>query len=219
AIIIVSVINLIDISEFKALFSTKKSEGFIAVLTAICTLLIGIQEGILVGVVASMVNILLKYSRPTVAELGLIPGTRLFANMERNPDTKTIDGVLILRVDASFSFVNAEFFRDYILEKTHQRNESTRFVIIDGSSINSLDTTATDQLKSMVGILKNWNIELYLTGLKGPVRDVIDKSGLRSFMGEDHFYREPHEAVVHVLKIMDRKDETSRLDVYRDVSS
>lgn len=218
AIIIVSALNLIDLSEFKSLYNTKHSEGLIAVFTAGCTLLIGIQEGILLGVVASMLHILYRYSRPNVAELGVIPGTRLFQNLDRNPEAKTIDSILILRVDASFSFVNAEFFRDFILEKSRERNESTRFVIIDGSSINSLDTTATDQLKSMITTLQNWDIELYITGLKGPVRDVIDKSGLRDFLGKDHYFREPHEAVTQILKVMDKQDQKSRLEDYKEVT-
>jgi SulP family sulfate permease len=218
AMIIISTLNLINISEFKFLFKTKRSEGFIAVFTAACTLLIGIQEGILLGVVASMLNILYKYSRPNVAELGIIPGTRLFQNIDRNPEAQAIEEILILRVDASFSFVNAEFFRDFILEKSRERNESTHYVIIDGSSINSLDTTAIDQLKSMITTLQNWDIELYITGLKGPVRDVINKSGLKDFLGEDHFYREPHEAVTKILKKMDKEDQESRLEDYKDVT-
>lgn len=217
AIIIISSLNLIDISEFKSLYKTKRSEGSIAVFTAVCTLLIGIQEGILLGVVASMLNILYKYSRPNVAELGVIPGTRLFKNLDRNPEAKPIDSILILRVDASFSFVNADFFRDFVLQKSRERNESTRFVIIDGSSINSLDTTAVDQLKSMITTLRNWDIEFYITGLKGPVRDVINKSGLRDFLGDDHYFREPHEAVTKILEIMDEEDQKSRLDDYKEV--
>ncbi|MEL7832959.1 SulP family inorganic anion transporter [Fodinibius sp. Rm-B-1B1-1] len=218
AIIIVASLNLIDIGEFKLLYRTKPSEGLIAIFTAGCTLLIGIQEGILLGVVASMIHMFYKYSRPNVAELGIIPGTRLFKNLERNPEAKPIDGLMILRVDASFSFVNADFFRDYIIEKSRERNQSTHYVIIDGSTINTLDTTAVDKIKSMVGTLKNWNIELYIAGLKGPVRDVVSKSGLREFLGDDHFYRDPHEAVSHILEKIDQKDESSRLADYKDVT-
>lgn len=218
AIIIVSALNLIDIQEFKFLYKTRHSEGLIAIFTAGCTLLIGIQEGILLGVVASMIHMLYKYSRPNVAELGIIPGTRLFKNLDRNPEAKPIDGLMILRVDASFSFVNADFFRDYIIEKSRERNKSTRYVVIDGSTINTLDTTAIEQLKTMVGTLKNWDIELYIAGLKGPIRDIIDKSGMREFMGDDHFYRDPHEAVSHILKLIDEEDESSRLADYNDVT-
>ena len=217
AIIIVSALNLIDIGEFKFLYKTKRSEAFIAIFTAACTLLIGIQEGILLGIVASMLHMLYKYSRPNVAELGVIPGTRLFKNLERNPEAKPINGLMILRVDASFSFVNADFFRDYIIKKSREQNESTRYVIIDGSTINTLDTTAVEQIKMMVGTLKNWDIELYITGLKGPIRDVIEDSGLRDFVGDNHFYRDPHEAVSHILERIDKEDKSSRLDAYKDV--
>jgi len=220
AIIIISALNLIDIGEFKFLYKTKRSEGFIAIFTAGCTLLIGIQEGILLGVVASMFHMLYKYSRPSVAELGILPGTRLFKNLERNPEAKPINGLMILRVDASFSFINADFFRDYIIEKSRERNQSTRYVVIDGSTINTLDTTALDKIKSMVGTLKNWDIELYITGLKGPVRDVVSKSGLREFLGDDHFYRDPHEAVSHILEHIDeeKEEDSSRLSDYKDVT-
>lgn len=217
AIIIVSALNLIDIEEFKFLYTTNRSEGLIAIFTAVCTLFIGIQEGILLGIIASMLHILYKYSRPNVAELGIIPGTRLFKNLDRNPEARPINRLLILRVDASFSFINADFFRDYIIEKSRERNEETRFVIIDGSTINTLDTTAVDMLKSMISTLENWNIKLYITGLKGPVRDVINKSGLKDHLGGDHFFRDPHEAVSHVLEIMDSEDEKTRLDDYKDV--
>lgn len=217
AIIIVASLNLIDIGEFKFLYKTKRSEGLIAIFTAGCTLLIGIQEGILLGVVASMIHMLYKYSRPNVAELGVIPGTRLFKNLERNAEAKPIDGLMILRVDASFSFVNADFFRDYVIEKSRERNQSTHYVIIDGSTINTLDTTAIDKIKSMVGTLKNWDIELYIAGLKGPIRDIIEKAELKEFMGEDHFYRDPHEAVSHILEKIDQEDKSSRLANYKDV--
>jgi len=171
--------------------------------------------------VASMIHMFYKYSRPNVAELGIIPNTRLFKNLERNPEAKAIDRLMILRVDASFSFVNADFFRDYIIEKSRERNQSTRYVIIDGSTINTLDTTAIEKIKSMVGTLNNWDIELYIAGLKGPVRDVVDKSGLREYLGSDHYFRDPHEAVSHILEKMDQEDketDKTRLANYNDVT-
>lgn len=219
AIIIVSVFGLIDIEEIKFLYKAKKSEGVIATFTFFCTLLIGIQEGILLGVGASMLTMLFKYSKPAVAELGVIPGTRLFKNLDRNSKAKRIDGVLILRVDASFSFINAEFFRDFILEKSEQQDKNTHFVIIDGSSINMLDTTATDSLQSIIKTLRSWDMELYMSGLKGPVRDVIKKSGLKEFLGPDHYCEDPHEAVEKVLEKMDSRDGGNRSRKYYEISN
>lgn len=218
AIIIVSVFGLVDIQEIKFLFKAKRSEGIIAIFTFVSTLLIGIQEGILLGVGASMLTMLYKYSRPAVAELGIMPGTRIYKNLKRNPKATQIDGLLILRVDASFSFINAEFFRDFILEKSEKQDKNTQFVIIDGSSINMLDTTAIDSLKSIIKTLRGWDMELYISGLKGPVRDVIEKSGLKEFLGPDHYCEDPHEAVERILEKMDNRDGGSRSRKYYEIS-
>lgn len=215
AIIIVSVYGLVDIEEIKFLVRTRKSEGGIAIFTFLSTLLVGIQEGILMGIGASMLLMLYKISRPSVAELGVIPNTRSFKNLERNPDAKQIEGILILRIDASFSFMNAEFFRDFILEKSEEQNRETRCVIIDGSSINVLDTTAIDSLISVIKTLRNWDMDLYLTGLKGPVRDIADKSGLKKYLGDNHFCRTPHQAVKNILEKLDDEDEGNRLEEYQ----
>jgi len=223
AIIIVSAFSLIEIEEVKFLFRAKRSEGWVSIFTAASTLLIGIQEGILLGVLASMVVILYSLSRPKVAELGLIPGTRSFKNIERNLESVRIEDIIILRVDAAFSFVNAEFFRDFILEKSRQRNDSnqTQYVIIEGSAINDLDVTAVDSLKSVIKVLKEWNIELYIAGLKGHVRDMAARSGLKEYLGEHRFCRSPHQAVMEILKKMDEKKEkgrADRLDQYKEKS-
>lgn len=218
AIIIVSVFGLIDIDEARFLARTKKSEGGIALFTFFSTLFIGIQEGILLGVGASMLLMLYRSSRPNIAELGLMPHTQSYKNLERNSEAVQIRGILLLRLDASFSFMNAEFFRDFILRKSEAQDKETKYVIIDGSSINIMDTTAIDSIVSVIKILHKWDMDLYLAGLKGPVRDIVKRSGLDEYLGKDHFCRTPHEAVKRILMLMDEKDDGDRSDEYDDLS-
>lgn len=213
AIIVASIIKMIHIREFKALFKTSRTEGFIAIGTAIATLFIGIQEGIFLGVLASLIKTLYHYTRPNVAELGLVPGTRLFMDIDRNEGAHHIKKVLILRVDASFSYINADFFRDVVLEKSRKRNKTTKYVVIDGSTINTLDTTAIEQLEIMTSTLRSWGMDLYITGLRGNIRDVFNKSGFINQLGVDHLFREPHEAIQYLLKVMDEE----RLENYQKV--
>jgi SulP family sulfate permease len=61
-------------------------------------------------------------------------------------------------------------------------------------------------------------MDLYLSGLKGPVRDIIERSGFEEYLGSDHFYRTPHMAVKHVLELLDKKDDGSRADDYKKLS-
>lgn len=214
AIIIVAATGLVDLSEVLTLFQIKRREGFIALFTFICTLVIGIQEGILFGVGASLFAVLYRLSRPNVAELGHIQGTREFRDRRRFPEAYPIAGVLVLRVDAAFSFTNAEFFKNFILSKSQQEGSAFRTVIVDGSSINDLDSTAVDALFSIIDELDERDIELHFTGLIGPVRDLMRRSDLRERLGKDHFHMNPHRAVMHVLRQWDKQDGGSRLARY-----
>jgi SulP family sulfate permease len=215
AIIIVSAVNLVDVEEIRFLFEARRSEGTIAMITAGSTLIIGIQEGILLGIGASMLFMLFRLSRPEVAELGHIPGTQIYQNLERKQQAKRFEEVIILRVDASFSFVNADYFKKFILEQSHKQRRDIHFVVIDGSSINDLDTTAIDSVATIVDTLRGWDIELYFTGLKGPVRDVVKRSGLRDKIGRNHFYQTSHDAIKEILGELDVRDDGKRSEDYK----
>jgi SulP family sulfate permease len=214
AIIIVAGIGLIDLRELRILFRARRRDGYIALFTAFSILFIGLQEGILLGIGASVVVVLFRISRPNVAELGHVPGTRLFRDMERFEQAVRLRDIMVLRVDASFSFANAEYFKDYILEKSEREGRTVEVVVVDGTSINDLDTTAIEALVSVFESLEEMDIELHLTGLIGPVREVVRRSGLYGLLGENQFHLDPHEAVVSVLRRWDEEDGGSRVDDY-----
>ncbi|WP_103663817.1 SulP family inorganic anion transporter [Gracilimonas amylolytica] len=214
AIIVVSVSGLIDIKELKFLVNTKRRDALVALITFISVLAIGIQEGIIIGLVSSVLALLLKMSKPTVAELGLMPETRDFKNKERFSEVKTIPGILILRVDAPFSFVNAEFFKNYILEKSMNGSEAPKYVIIDGTTIGDLDISAMDSLLMIIETLNKQGIELYISGLIGPVRDVIRKSDISTFVKSNRFHNTVHDGVKAALKKLDSEDGGHRLEEY-----
>jgi SulP family sulfate permease len=214
AIIIVSGVGLVDLSEVRALFRARRRDGAIALFTTACTLIVGIQEGIILGIAASMVAVLYRISRPNLAELGHVPGTRLFRDRDRFPHAVRIQDMMILRVDAAFSFANAEYFKDFLLEKGESEGRNVRVVILDGTSINALDTTAIRALKSTVEALEAQGIELHLSGLIGPVREVVRRSGLHDLMGERSFHMDPHDAVVSILARWDREDGGDRVARY-----
>jgi SulP family sulfate permease len=214
AIIIVAGLGLIDLNELRHLFVMRRRDGSIALFTACAILFIGLQEGILLGIGASVIAVLFRISRPNVAELGHVPGTRLFRDMERFEQAVRLKDVMVLRVDASFSFANAEYFKDFILKKSEGEGRTVEVVVVDGSSINDLDTTAVEALASVVESLEEMGIDLHVAGLIGPVREVVRRTGLYGLLGEDRFHLDTHEAVVHVLEHWDAQDGGSRADDY-----
>ena len=219
AIIIVAAMGLVDVQEIRYLFETRRREGAIALFTFACTLALGIQEGILLGVGASIVAVLYRVSRPNVAELGHVRETRSYHDIQRYKEAHPIEGILLLRVDAAFSFANAEYFKDFILGKSRRDKHAIQAVVVDGASINDLDTTAAETLSMVIDELREKNIELYFTGVIGPVRDTLRRSGLYEKLGEDHFFENPHDAVTHILAERDATDGADRLGDYLDTTA
>jgi len=206
AIIIVASLSLINLGELRYMFRTKQRDGYIALFTFITILIIGIQEGILLGITASLVGVLYRASRPNVAELGHIEGSHFFRDVTRYPEATKIRGVLVLRVDASFSFNNAEYFKEYILSKSEEENRNIEAVIIEGRSINDLDTTAIEALQIVLDSLKELGIDLHFAGLKGPIRDIMLRSGLARKLGGSHFHMTTHQAVQFILEKWTKED-------------
>lgn len=214
AIIILAGLGLVDIEEMRQLWRTKRSDGYIAGFTFLATLGLGVEEGILLGIVVGIGALLYRISRPHVAELGHLPATHSFKNLERFSEASVVEDILILRVEAGFSFFNAKFLRNYILKKSDDGHRRVRAVVIDGMSINYLDTTALDSLLYVVETLESWGVELHFAGLTGPVRDVVQDSVLMEHLDKDQFHRTPYHAVQHLLERWDREEGTHRLEEY-----
>ena len=214
AIIVVSGLGLIDLQELRALFRARRLDGYIALFTAGATLFIGVQEGILLGIGASVLAVLFRISQPNVAELGHVPGTRRFRDLDRFEQATRLEDILVLRVDAAYSFANAHYFRDFLLEETRREGRDVSVVVVDGSSINALDATAVEALFSVANRMEKAGIEMHLTGLIGPVRETVRRSGLHTRIGADRFHLDPHGAVVQVLARWDEQDDGSRLETY-----
>jgi sulfate permease, SulP family len=215
-IIVMAVIGFVHPEEVRFLFRAKRRDGYLAVFTFAVTLLLGIREGILLGIAASATALLYRLSRPHVAELGHLPGTRFFRDLDRQPGAVRLESLLLLRLDAGVTFLNAEFLRRFVLSKVDREERRVRAVILDGITINDLDTTAVEALEGVADALEDQGVELHLTGLIGPVRDVVRRSGLYEKLGKDRFHRSPHQAVKYILLEWDQADGMDRLDQYRD---
>ncbi len=194
AIIVVAISKLVDWREVRYLFEVKRADGLIAILTFLSTVLVSVVMGIVIGVMASVFAIMYRISRPHVAVLGHIPGTRSYRNVERYPQAEKTEGVLMLRIDSSFSFANAEYVRDTI-RRLVLEEDNLHAVVLDGSGINDLDMTAAAVLANIAETLRGRDITFYITGLKGPVRDTISGTPLIDEIGEANLLMTPHRAM------------------------
>ncbi|THH37541.1 SulP family inorganic anion transporter [Neolewinella litorea] len=188
AIIIFSVGKLFDLDEMQRLYRLAPRELAVLLVTFLFTLFAGLQYGIAGGVALSLTFVFLRAARPHLAELGRIPGTNAFRNVNRFEEAEVDPELLIVRFDAELYFGNAEFFGDRILGMAEERGKQLRAVVVDAHTINDLDTTGLHALEQLYEGLHSRGIALYLSGAIGPVRDFLFRSGLMERMGaEAHF--------------------------------
>jgi SulP family sulfate permease len=198
AIIVVAVAGLVDWAEVRHIAAVKRSDLVTLVVAFVATLVAGIELGIAIAVVTSMLMVFVRMSRPHSATLGRVPGTTTYRNVARFPEVETRPGLRIVRVDAALSFANASHVKRLILDQgTADPGQRQPVLVLDASGINDIDVTGTEMLGEVLDDLDDRGVELHVTDLKGPVRDVLHRSGLWTRL-EPHLHASVHDAVLAV---------------------
>jgi len=195
AIIMVAVFGLLDFSMPSQLLKFSKRDLVILNVTLIITVTVGIKEGIFVGVILSGVMLVYKSTKPHIALLGRIPNTHFYRNVNRFDDVEVHQNILIVRFDAQLHFANTTYFKDRLYELATIKGAELRLLVIDGESINALDSTAIYALFEVLDYFNKKNVTITFTGLKGPVRDKMIASGFMKHADEKRFFMSIQEAV------------------------
>ena len=179
SIIIVAVIQLIDIKYAIRLYNSRKDEFAILLFTFILTLFIGISQGIIYGIILSLLLLVYRASKPHYAFLGRIGSTNYFQNIERFPDEVTVrEDLIILKFDAQLFFGNIEFFKQLVFDAVEKNSKKIKGFIINARSINYIDSTAAEELVVIIKKLQKKDIRVMIVGAIDPSRDIIINSKL-----------------------------------------
>jgi len=195
AVIMVAVFDLIDLKETRHLWQANRSDFWMLVVTFVGTLILGIEEGIGIGVILSLAMIIFRITRPHVAELGQVPNTHYYRNVERFQQIATRNDKLILRFDAQLYFANTQFFKETITRYATKKGAALKTIILNFDSINNVDSSATNMLEEVVKAYRINDVKVLFTGVKGPVRDAMEKTHLIEIIGEQHFFMSVQKAV------------------------
>lgn len=195
AIIIVAAFGLLDFSMPKNLLSYNLRDLIILNSTLLMTVFVGIKEGIIFGIVLSLIMLIYKTTKPHIAVLGQVPGTHFYRNIKRFGDVIVQPEILIIRFDAQLYFANTQFFKDNLKQFAKEKGDALKMIIIDGESLNALDSSAIFALEEIHDYFSSKEITLAFTALKGPVRDTLVKSKLMKKIRYDHCFMSIQEAM------------------------
>lgn len=196
AIIVVAVFGLLDFTVPKQLLKYSKRELVILNITLLVTATVGIKEGIFIGVVLSLGMLIYTSAKPHIAILGRIPDTHFYRNIKRFEGLLiTSEEILIVRFDAQLFFANVQYFKDKLEDSVKKKGGKLKLLIIDGESINSIDSSGVYMLSDVIAKYKSMNIDIAFTGMKGPVRDVLEKSSTMKKISYQNCFLSIQEAV------------------------
>jgi len=174
ATIIVAVLSLVDFSILKRAWAFSHADFAAVSVTILLTLIFGVEAGVSAGVVTSILVHLYKTSRPHMAVVGRVPGTEHFRNVLRH-EVETQPHVLSLRVDESLYFPNARFLEDQLAQYAADKPDLTDVVLMF-PAVNEIDLSALESLEAINTRLKDADIRLHLSEVKGPVMDRLKRS-------------------------------------------
>ncbi|MAZ87830.1 MAG: sodium-independent anion transporter [Cellvibrionaceae bacterium] len=195
-IIIVSVLGLFKYREMLQLLRENRRDFIILLVTFTMTLLLGVQEGLFLGVFLSIAMVIYNTANPHMTELGAIEDGDLFRNVNRFSNAVVREDVLIFRFDAPLYFANKDYFVEQLYRWVKQRNgQNLRYIIFDAEAVNSVDSTALLMLSQVIEGLKRLGIELYISNAIGPVRDELNVSSLKHFVCEGSMFSTINDAL------------------------
>jgi SulP family sulfate permease len=199
AIILVAIIPLIKIREIVEVFHHDRADAATQLITLLAVLVLGIEEGVVLGVLVTIILFLRRTSLPHIAVVGQVEGTQQFKNIERHSVT-TWPNLLLVRVDENITFANIAYITDFVNDQADQGPEIDH-IVLECSSVSYIDTTAFEALNSFVKGLENRNITLNLSEVKGPVMDALSKVHIEQTLSKGHIFFHTLDAIKALTKV------------------
>ena len=198
AIILIAIFPLIKLREIISTWKYDSGDGIAELITLLGVLVLGIEEGIALGVIITILSYLRRTSRPHIAVVGRIEATEHFRNIKRH-QVETWKNLLLIRIDENISFANVSYIVDFIEDETIN-NADLKHVVLIFSSVSYIDSTAFEALENLISALKTKNILLHLAEVKGPVLDKLKQTSFLDQLSPGKIFFQTIEAVEKLNK-------------------
>jgi SulP family sulfate permease len=195
AVVLVAVSGLIDFKEPVHLWHKDKADFAMLVATFVITLTLGIETGIISGMVLSLLVIIYRASRPHIAQLGRVPGTNTFRNISRFNNLEVRDDLLMVRIDGPIYFANVEFIKDKLDLWISDKGKHVKMLVFNMESVTNIDSTGAHELNEWINTWRKSGMDISMTSIKGPVRDVLNRWALLESVGSDHIFLDDNTAL------------------------
>jgi len=188
---------LLDVAAFRFLRKVRAAEFWLAAVTGVGVLTFGILQGILIAVMLSLINVIYHISRPHDALLdGLdADGGMVYRGVTDKGTALTEPGLIVYRFDSPLVFANAAFFAERLEALIANAGVGLKCVVLDAEAISDFDSTAAEALENLNADLERLGVELWVARANGPLRQLLQVTGLTDRLGQENLYPSVRAAV------------------------
>ena len=204
AIVLMAVLGLFNVEALRHFWRADRAEFVVAGAALLGVLGSGLLRGVLIGAIISVVQLLRRASRPHVAFLGRIPGTRRFSDMARHSDNEPVPGALIVRVESSLLYFNAEHVRDAVATRLRAEAAPPKIVVLDLSASPHMDIQACGVVMNMADDIKAAGAHLQIVEARSSVRDRLRAEGIEEHVSQVNRFTSVADAVEDFQKTSDQ---------------
>ncbi len=183
AVVLVAVAGLFKVSVLKQLWRSDRPEFVVAMAALVGVLGQGLLRGVMIGAIISLILLIRRASRPHVALLGRVPGTRRFSDYERNPGNELIRGVMIFRPESGLVYFNMDHVHDTILDRVRAEAVPPKLVVLDLSAAPHVDMHSAHMLASLAKELTDAGQRFHAVEARASVRERLRSEGVDARLG------------------------------------
>jgi high affinity sulfate transporter 1 len=193
AIVFLIAIELVDIAGMRRILACRRHEFAIALLTTAAVVILGAEEGIVLAVVASVIDHLRHSYHPLSSVLVKSPAGH-WRPAPVAPGARTEEGLVVYRFGSSLYYANTSRLTDDVTALSAQ-GSPLRWMVLDGAAIGDVDYTAAAVLTRVIEHLRKRHIRIAVSTVLGPVREQLDRYGISAALGPGAYYDTPGEAL------------------------
>jgi high affinity sulfate transporter 1 len=186
-------VDLIDLKGMRRIFSQRRSEFWVAMITTLMVVFVGVEQGIILAIVLSLIDHTRRGYRPK--NVVLMPTeSGIWHAQPMATKAQAVPGLLIYRFTHSMYYANSQQLSEEILDLVNNAEPPLRWFCIDVSAVDDVDYSAEETLRSICGILKEKGIRLVITQVLDDVK-AESRYQLRQLFGEDASYETLEDVV------------------------
>jgi len=187
SVVFLIALELVDIKGMHKILAQRPAEFWLALITAAVVVFIGVEQGIILAMILSILLHTRHGYKPKNSVLEIDESGRRKASPVSS-HAQIMPGLMVYRFNHSMYYANAEFFIHEVLDLVDQAEPPLSWLCIDGAAIDEVDFSAGATLAEMVHMLRKRNVKLVLSEIEDKVRSELDRSEVTELIGEDAIF-------------------------------